>query len=326
MFCVAAPPRHDHHQGVDVARHVDQPRIVAVGDAGLGVSAVVDDGHPEGLQPARDRLADPPHANDPDGAVAQRRLGERIALRGPFAGPQIALGLRKLPHGAQQESERGVGHFLVEDVGRVGGHDAMLGRPFDVDMIVADAEARHDLQAGKARHQGAVDRDIAERHRKAAHLAGELRQESVAVLCVRQLVQVECRREPVGDHRLRRAEQQYVGLLARHSRISLAVTGALPRCRHLIGRPGFGFQSAGAGFAAEAPGFPCRARARPRPEEARSAVSKDGPRARAVQAATDLGFTRDRHYSMRKSATADLRVRDASLRDAPHHEVFETRT
>ena len=30
-----------------------------------------------------------------------------------------------------------------------------------------------------------------------------------------------------------------------------------------------------------------------------------------LRCATDLGFTRDRHYSMRKSATADLRATQA---------------
>ena len=49
---------------------------------------------------------------------------------------------------------------------------------------------------------------------------------------------------------------------------------------------------------------PAIPRPRPRPEEARSAVSKDGLRARAVQGA---------HGSRR------------ALARAPHHEVFETR-
>src|SRR5690349_19394583 len=39
--------------------------------------------------------------------------------------------------------------------------------------------------------------------------------------------------------------------------------------------------------------------------------------------ATELGLARVRHGWMRKSAKADLRVRDASLRGAPHHEVGE---
>ena len=61
----------------------------------------------------------------------------------PFAGAQIALGLRKFAHRAEQQAERGVGDLLVEHVRRVGDDDAVRARPFGVDVVVADAEARN---------------------------------------------------------------------------------------------------------------------------------------------------------------------------------------
>ena len=183
---------------------------------------MVDDRHAERREPPRERLADASHADHADRAVAQRRLGERIVLLQPFAGAQIALGLRKLAHGAEQQPERRIGHLLGEHVGRVGGDDAVLARPLGVDMVVADAKTRHDLEAREARHQRPVDRDVARRHREAAHLVGNARQEGVAILGLVELVQMEVRREPVDDDRFRRPDQQYVGPLARHSVFSLS--------------------------------------------------------------------------------------------------------
>ena len=101
---------------------------------------MVDDRHLHSGEPAGDRLPDPAHADRADGAVAQRRLAQRIILLRPLAGAHVALGLREFPHGAQQESHRGVGHFLREHVRRVGHGDAVRARPGGVDVVVADTE------------------------------------------------------------------------------------------------------------------------------------------------------------------------------------------
>ena len=69
---------------------------MAVCKLGPLVPRVIDDRHAEGLEPARDGDADAPHADEADGAVAQRRPAQRIIAFRPFAGAQITLGLRQL--------------------------------------------------------------------------------------------------------------------------------------------------------------------------------------------------------------------------------------
>jgi hypothetical protein len=64
-----------------------------------------------------------------------------------------AFGLRKFPHRAQQQCNRCVGDFLGQYFGRVGHDDAARRRRFGIDMVVADAEARNDLQLRKAFHE-----------------------------------------------------------------------------------------------------------------------------------------------------------------------------
>ena len=153
-FLRRRPARRDGDQDVHVARHVDELRIVAVADARRRPARVIDHRHLHGVEPARDRLADGAHADHADGAVAQRRLGERIGALDPFAGAQIALGLREFAHRAQDQPERGVGDLLVEHLRRVGDGDAVLGRPFDVDVVVADARRSRRSRASAASTSG----------------------------------------------------------------------------------------------------------------------------------------------------------------------------
>jgi len=80
---------------------------------------MVNDRHLESLQAAGNRLSDPPHADDPHGAVAQGRRAQRIGTSLPLAGAKEAVCLGKLPHCAQQKPERGVGDLFVEHVGRI---------------------------------------------------------------------------------------------------------------------------------------------------------------------------------------------------------------
>ena len=74
-------------------------------------------------------------------------LGERILLLEPFAGAQKTLGLGKFAHRAEQQPERGVGDLFGQHVGRIGDHDVRAG-PFDVHVVVADAEAENELEFG----------------------------------------------------------------------------------------------------------------------------------------------------------------------------------
>ena len=117
--------------------------------------------------PARDRLADPAHADDADLAVAQRADAERILLRRPEAGAEIAVGLDEFAQRGDQEPHRDVGDLLGQHIGRIGDHDVVLARVFGVDMVVADAERRHDLELGKHRDSVlgvAAHRVIGDRH------------------------------------------------------------------------------------------------------------------------------------------------------------------
>src|SRR5262249_57530777 len=115
---------------------------------------MIDDRNSERVEPPRNCFADGTHAEDADGAVTQRRLGQRIGFLQPFAGAKITLSLRKFPNRVQQQSERGVGDFLGQYFGRVGYDDAARARRFGIDMVVADAKARNDLQFGKASYEG----------------------------------------------------------------------------------------------------------------------------------------------------------------------------
>ena len=111
-----------------------------------------------------------------------------------------SLGLRKLAHRAQQQAERGVGDLLVEHLGRVGDGDAVLDRIFDVDVVVADAEARNEFELratapsvapiillGRAGHRGAADarRDLGD--------------DSLGIVTSADHVQVERALEPIDD-------------------------------------------------------------------------------------------------------------------------------
>src|SRR4029078_11046687 len=100
--------------------------------------------HADAVEPARNRPADATHADHADGAVAQCRLAQRILPLHPFARAQEVRSLREFAHRAQQQTHRGVGALLVENLGRVGDGDAVLDRILDVDVVVADAEARYE--------------------------------------------------------------------------------------------------------------------------------------------------------------------------------------
>src|ERR1043166_580753 len=74
---------------------------------------------PSGPRAACDRLTDGAHSDHANGPVPQRRAGKMIGALHPLARPQIALGLRKFAHRAQEQTERGVGDLLGQDLGRI---------------------------------------------------------------------------------------------------------------------------------------------------------------------------------------------------------------
>ena len=150
-------------------------------------------------------------------------------MLGPVAGAQIFLGLRQFAHGAEREAQRGVGDLFVQHVRRVGDDDPVLAGPFGVDMVVADAEARHDLQLGKRRHDGAVDRTMTCDRRDGADLRRDFGDECLPVRCCKCFVHREAaRRQHFFDDRLG-AEHHHIGFFAGHRSLSSGTSGSSHR-------------------------------------------------------------------------------------------------
>ena len=172
---------------------------MAVGEVGPRLARVISDWDAEGLEPARDRTADAPHADETDGAVAQRSLGQRKFALEPLSGTQIPFGLRQLAYRAEEQPERRVGDFFGEHAGRVGDDDTALRRRRGVNVIVADAEAGDDLELRQSREQCVVDRLDRRRYRHRAHMR-DRREQRVAVRGCREAVHGQSR-EAFGDDR-----------------------------------------------------------------------------------------------------------------------------
>ena len=213
---VAGAARRDHDQHVDVARHVDQLRIVLVGDAGLRIAAVIDHRHAEGLEPPRDRLADAAHADDADGAVAQRRLASADSAASshlPARRKRSACGNSRTVQSRSPSAVSATSSFSTSGV-LVTTMPCCAG-PFGVDVVVADAEARDDLELREARHQSRRHRVRRAGDGRGAHvrrrpwrcIASASRRRSG------QDVQIERPAQAVDDQLLRHSDQQHVGLV-----------------------------------------------------------------------------------------------------------------
>ena len=188
---------------------------------------MIDHGHLHRLEPARDRLADAAHADQPDGAVAQRRLGQRIRLLRPFARAQEAFRLREFAHGAEQEAERGVGDFFGQHLRCVGHGDAVRRRPRYIDVVVADPERRKDFQSRKAPHEFAIDAHGGHRRGNPAHARADLGEKRLAILRLGELVHREAGFQPIDDDGLERPEQQHFGSFSGHQSLLICVPDAV---------------------------------------------------------------------------------------------------
>ena len=214
----------DDHQNVDRLRHVGEVREIGIGDIGLPAAPVVGDFQAQRLAASGDRLADAPEAQNAHGAPAQRR-GERKRLLQPFAGPDIAVGLREPPHGAEQQADGGVRHLLVQHVRRVRHGDAVRPGPFGVDMVIADAKARDDLELGELRHESGVDGLVPAARDNGADDRGDLIQPRRGIRRLPDFMHSESRVDALGDQGCHRGGHQDV------DRFHLA----LPRTRCLGG-------------------------------------------------------------------------------------------
>ncbi len=115
-----------------------------------------------------------------------------------------------------KQAERGIGDLLVEHVGRVGDDDAVGAGPFGVDMVIADAEARHDLELGQPLHEVGADLFGGVGDGERPHAIGHLGEERVAVLDVVEHVNIEGRREAIDEELLLGPDHDEIGLVARH--------------------------------------------------------------------------------------------------------------
>jgi hypothetical protein len=128
----------------------------------------------------------------------------------------IALCLRQVAHRAERQPKRGVGDLFIEHVRRVGHHDAVPAGPFGVDVVIADAEARHDFELGKARHDRAIDWPMTRDCRDGPHFRRNRTDERLLVGGREGAVQGEAGLlQRLLDDRLR-SEHHHVGCVAGH--------------------------------------------------------------------------------------------------------------
>ena len=158
---------------------------------------MIDDRHVEGFEPARHRLADPAEADDPDLALAQRGR-QRIGALQPLAGAQIAVDLRQLAHGRQQQADGEVGDLVGQHIRRIGDDDAALAGSLGIDIVVADAEIRDDFKLRQRIEQCVVDPHMRPAPGDTAHPVFHRSQRRRAILLLPELVHGEARLQLVG--------------------------------------------------------------------------------------------------------------------------------
>ena len=113
---------------------------------------MVEDPHPEALRPSRQRLADPPEADDPErravdvGAEQQQRTP-----RLPVAVADVAVALGEPSGGGHQQRPGEVGGRLGQDARRVPDGDAARGAGRDIDVVEADGVVADDAKARPGR-------------------------------------------------------------------------------------------------------------------------------------------------------------------------------
>ena len=236
----ARPAGCGHDQRIDRLRQPEQAVVVGVGNVGLRRAPVIGDPHAEPFEPLGDRPSDPAEPEDADPALPQAR-GEREAALPPAPGAQVAVGLRDLAEGGEQEAQREVGHLVGEHVRRVGDDDAAAMRLARIDRVVADAEARHDLELRQPVEQPRIDR-AHRADREPADARSHRVEERLAVGRLLQAVQAEALGEPPGHVGAGLPDQEDVGRLGWWHRLTASQRSA--RKRSTKDRPGVSLRRA----------------------------------------------------------------------------------
>ena len=122
----------------------DHPDAELRGACGLDVGVVGHEPHAERREPLGDEQPDAPEADDADGLVGELDAGELRAL--PLAGLERGARGRDVAGAGEQQGDGELrGAHDVRGRG-VDDHDAGLRGGLDVDVVEADAGARHDLE------------------------------------------------------------------------------------------------------------------------------------------------------------------------------------
>ena len=113
----AAGRRHDQH--VHAARQLHRRPHIRVRRALDRAPIVIRDRAPESTEPLRDRAADPTQPDDADARVAHLSRQRIVPLGRPPARPHVPVRRRELPHHVDHQPDRGIGHAVGQDVGRI---------------------------------------------------------------------------------------------------------------------------------------------------------------------------------------------------------------
>ena len=179
---------------------VERSRYVApsgpVTSSGSALDVVVQDPHPEPLGPPRDRLADPPEADDAERrAVDVRPEQQQRPPRLPAAGADVAIALGHAPGGGHQQRQGEVGGRLGQDARRVADGDAAPRARGDVDVVEADRVVADDPELRPGRVEELVVDPVGQQVSDAV-AAGDPAQELVARRRQLVLPDVQRRRPP----------------------------------------------------------------------------------------------------------------------------------
>src|SRR5215471_19920429 len=93
--------------------------------------------------------------------------------------------------------------------------------PFGVHVVVTDAEARYDLETGESLHERRIDLLVGVGDGKRPHAVGNTVQKGLAVLRLDQLMDGKRRLQALCQQRLRRSDQQNIGLVISHVAFSI---------------------------------------------------------------------------------------------------------
>jgi hypothetical protein len=163
----ASPARTLSHQSdAEQVRERDASRRAAPG-LQVATAIVVDDPHVEAASAPRDFPADPAHPDDAERAFVDvgAEKQARVEMR-ECGGASEAVARDHVARGGEEDRHRQVGRGAVHCPRRVADGDAALRGGREVDVVDADSEVAHDLQAREEVEERSVDARMAVREER----------------------------------------------------------------------------------------------------------------------------------------------------------------